>query len=52
MTKVKKVGGRGTISYEKDEKPENWAGDSFRRGTKRSTKKNREKYYSAHRPWR
>ncbi|SVA55070.1 uncharacterized protein METZ01_LOCUS107924 [marine metagenome] len=39
MTKVKKVGGRGTISYEKDEKPENWAGDSFREEQKDRLKK-------------
>ena len=39
MTKVKKVGGRGTISYEKDEKPGNWAGDSFREEQKDRLKK-------------
>jgi hypothetical protein len=31
MVKVRKVGGRGTKSYEKDEGPQNWAGDAYRK---------------------
>ena len=31
MTKVKKVGSRGTSSYVKDEGPQNWAGDAYRK---------------------
>lgn len=31
MTKVRKVGSRGTSSYEKDEGPQNWAGDAYRK---------------------
>ena len=29
--KVKKVGSRGTKAYVKDEGPQNWAGDSYRK---------------------
>jgi len=31
MVKVRKVGSRGTRAYEKDEGPQNWAGDSYRK---------------------
>jgi hypothetical protein len=31
MVKVRKVGSRGTKSYEKDEGPQNWAGDAYRK---------------------
>ncbi|MFQ5782497.1 MAG: hypothetical protein ACE5GR_05525 [Nitrosopumilus sp.] len=31
MVKVRKVGSRGTSSYEKDEGPQNWAGDAYRK---------------------
>lgn len=31
MTKVKKVGSRGTKAYVKDEGPQNWAGDAYRK---------------------
>lgn len=29
--KVRKVGSRGTVSYVKDEGPQNWAGDAYRK---------------------
>ncbi|KAF6245196.1 hypothetical protein [Nitrosopumilus sp. b2] len=31
MVKVHKVGSRGTRAYEKDEGPQNWAGDAYRK---------------------
>jgi len=31
MVKVRKVGSRGTSSYEKDEGPQNWSGDAYRK---------------------
>jgi len=31
MTKVRKVGARGTKAYVKDEGPQNWAGDAYRK---------------------
>ena len=31
MVKVRKVGSRGTRAYEKDEGPQNWAGDAYRK---------------------
>jgi hypothetical protein len=31
MTKVRKVGARGTKAYTKDEGPPEWAGDSYRK---------------------
>jgi len=31
MAKIRKVGNRGTSSYEKDEGPQNWAGDAYRK---------------------
>ncbi len=31
MTKVRKVGSRGTRAYTKDEGPQEWAGDSYRK---------------------
>lgn len=31
MVKVRKVGSRGTKAYEKDEGPQNWAGDAYRK---------------------
>ena len=39
MIKVKKGGCRGTTAYEKDEKPDNWAGDVFRAEQKDRLKK-------------
>lgn len=39
MVKVKKVGGRGTISYEKDEGPAEWAGDTYREVQKKRLEK-------------
>ncbi len=31
MVKVRKVGNLGTKAYEKDEGPQNWAGDAYRK---------------------
>jgi len=31
MVKVRKIGNRGTSSYEKDEGHQNWAGDAYRK---------------------
>lgn len=39
MVKVRKVGSRGTKSYDKDEGPQNWAGDEFRKVEKENIKK-------------
>lgn len=39
MVKVRKVGSRGTRSYEKDEGPQNWAGDAYRKKELENLKK-------------
>ena len=39
MVKVRKVGGRGTMSYEKEEGPMKWAGDSYREEQKKRLEK-------------